>query len=389
MLAEAMAFISSIGVHGGFFMPSDNSVSSETTSEYPFVKWLKTHTWLLAAGFGLIAFLGLLGPVLSAKTVSAVEDGTLSAGSRVNVYFADIIGLGIYQANWPLILVFGLAVVAIALALFGRKHRQLLAAASLLFLICGVLLLIGNSFFDYINCLNLEGYDVVSSTSGFRNYQSLAGTNLGIGLVFPAVLVFVAALVSFIGAYDQDSISVKDMAEIGVLSALAIVLNFFPKISIGAEGGSINLASFPLLLIALRHGPVKGFIASGVIFGFITCLTDGYGLFTYPLDYLMGFGGLAVVGFFSKQIFPAEQKGYSLKGEFFLVLGVTLATLIRFIGSSASAVINYGYDLPSALIYNIVYIPLTGAVSLAILMALYGPLARINSLFPVSLPSGK
>ena len=36
------------------------------------------------------------------------------------------------------------------------------------------------------------------------------------------------------------------------------------------------------------------------IFGLVTCLTDGYGFYTYPFDYLIGFGSIAVFGFFSR-----------------------------------------------------------------------------------------
>ena len=49
--------------------------------------------------------------------------------------------------------------------------------------------------------------------------------------------------------------NVHDMVEIAMLVALAIILDQFLKISIGATGGSINLAALPLLIISFRHGP--------------------------------------------------------------------------------------------------------------------------------------
>ena len=67
--------------------------------------------------------------------------------------------------------------------------------------------------------------------------------------------------------------SVRDIAEIAILVALALGLDKL-KISVGATGGSVNFAMFPLFVIALRHGPFKGFIAGGIVYGLISCLLD-------------------------------------------------------------------------------------------------------------------
>ena len=85
--------------------------------------------------------------------------------------------------------------------------------------------------------------------------------------------------------------TVKDIAEIAILSALAIVLDRLVRIPLGATGGSVNISMVPLYVIALRHGWFKSFIAGGVIYGLITCLFDGYGLICYPLEYFVAFGG--------------------------------------------------------------------------------------------------
>ena len=96
--------------------------------------------------------------------------------------------------------------------------------------------------------------------------------------------------------------NVHDIVEIAMFVAIALVLDNFLKIPLGASGGSINLAVLPLVLLALRHGWFKGFVAGGIIFGFISCLIDGYGLVTYPLEYFVTFGSIAIVGAFSKLI---------------------------------------------------------------------------------------
>ena len=74
--------------------------------------------------------------------------------------------------------------------------------------------------------------------------------------------------------------SVKDIVEISMLVAISILLDKFVKIPFGLTGGSINIAMVPLFVISLRHGWFKTLISCGVVFGFITCLLDDYGLFT-------------------------------------------------------------------------------------------------------------
>ena len=96
------------------------------------------------------------------------------------------------------------------------------------------------------------------------------------------------------------------------ISATVVAQPRAAGIRIGATGGSINLAMLPLLIISLRHGPFKGFIGGGIIFGFITCLIDGYGLITYPLEYFLAFGIVGILGFFSHFIHKSmeENKTY-------------------------------------------------------------------------------
>ena len=163
---------------------------------------------------------------------------------------------------------------------------------------------------------------------------------------------------------------------------MAFILNII-KIPVGVSGGSINFQMLPLMVIALRHGAQRGLLAGGIVYGLLTCLTDGYGFATYPFDYLIGFGSVAVLGLFRKQIFGEKQEGYNLKGLLFIFLGGTIMTIIRFIGSNVSSIVVYGYSLEAALAYNVLYIPLSGLVSTVALMLLYSPLIRINKHYSV------
>ena len=217
-----------------------------------------------------------------------------------------------------------------------------------------------------------------SSVNGVVGIEE-ASLGIGGGLSMAMCAIGFALSLS-LGAEKTDA-----YVEDGVLVAAAIALNFL-KIPLGPTGGSINLQMLPLMVIALRHGPFHGLLCGGIIFGLITCLSDGYGFACYPFDYLVAFGGIGVLGFFQALILPKEETPI-WKSELFLALGGVLVTLIRFIGSSASSMILWNCTLLKAVLYNVTYIPASGLVSTLLLMALLPTLKRIDRLFPVKAKS--
>ena len=169
--------------------------------------------------------------------------------------------------------------------------------------------------------------------------------------------------------------NLKDITEIGILCGLAIVLDTFVKIPVFAGGGSINLAMLPLIFIALHKGWFKGFIAGGVIFGLITCFIDGYGIVTYPFDYLVGFGSVAVVGAFRNLIICEKL---TVKNYIFFGISILLCMIVRFASSCLSGVIIYEYTFIDSAIYQLTYL---GPTILALLLILLPSLSIFNSLF--------
>ena len=172
-------------------------------------------------------------------------------------------------------------------------------------------------------------------------------------------------------------LNVRDIAEIAMLCGLAIVIDRFIKIPLGATGGSINLAMFPLILIALRHGWFKGFIAGGLIFGLITNLLDGYGLACYPLEYLVAFGSIAIIGVLSPYIYKLG-KNKTLISILLLSAGVISTGVIRFFAASIDSVILYQYGWIDAFIYNLPYVFISLGVVLALTIILYPVIAKLN-----------
>lgn len=183
------------------------------------------------------------------------------------------------------------------------------------------------------------------------------------------------------------SFSVRDMVEIAMLCALAIVLDTFVKIQIGKSGGSINIAMLPLFIVALRHGWFKGLIAGGVVFGLITCLIDGYGIITYPLEYLLAYGCVAILGVFANYINKSFNEG-TKKGVILsivvLIEVVALCAVIRMIGGTIDSMWLWEYEFGPAIGYNASYV-FPSALAVAILLVLLMPYLKvINKQHPTS-----
>ena len=215
------------------------------------------------------------------------------------------------------------------------------------------------------------------NAESITNFKSV---DVSWGLACSILFIMLAAGSTLFVNKGLFKLSTHAIAEDGVLIALAFVLNFV-KVPLAATGGSVNLQLLPLFIIALRRGPLHGLVASGVVYGLLTCLTDGYGLITFPFDYLIGFGSAGFVGIFSKYVLDENKNFWARVGV--LSGSVVVATFIRLIGGMASSMIVYEYGFMDSLIYNAPYVCLSGAAALVVLLALYYPLLKLNRIKPV------
>ena len=154
------------------------------------------------------------------------------------------------------------------------------------------------------------------------------------------------------------------LTEAAIAVALAFVLGFVVLFKM-PFGGAISLEMIPLILLALRQGPVVGTVA-GIAYGFLDLVIDPF--IVHPvqvlLDYPLAFGALGLAGFF-----PPSVRG--------AILGSTVAVLGRFAchflsgvvffasyawkgwsPAAYSAVYNAGYLVPSLLIALVVVVTL-------------------------------
>jgi len=171
------------------------------------------------------------------------------------------------------------------------------------------------------------------------------------------------------------SYSVYDICETGLLVAGAIILDlYFLKIRIGGSGGSFSVTLLPLYVLALRQGPFKGFVGCGIIYGVIACLLDGYGFQTFPLEYLIAYGSVALIGFTPIIVKDVCTPKFYL---FALLFGV-IAMIIRLMCGTIDSMIFYEYKFVPALAYNAAYTLPSGAVAIAGLLLLIKPLSKIG-----------
>ncbi len=203
-----------------------------------------------------------------------------------------------------------------------------------------------------------------------------------IGIYFITGLFFINVILLHKEVMDAFSFTIKDITEIAVFIALAIILDSeFLKFRIVPNGGSVSFAMVPLFIIAMRKGFYKGFIACGVIYGAINCLRDGWGLYSFPFDYLLAFGAIGIIGLFQKQIFNDQGK-LTFKSCLFLSLGILLSLVGRLLSATISGILFYQTPFIPSMIYQLTYLGPTSIIVFASMFLLYKPLIMLQRLFP-------
>lgn len=127
---------------------------------------------------------------------------------------------------------------------------------------------------------------------------------------------------------NQTKTHLQSLTECGAMIALAVALSWF-KIPLWGNGGSVDLVSVPILLLAFRLGTGWGLV-SGAVFGLVKCLIFGgigWGLPSVLLDYVIAYAMLGLCGLF---------RG---KGRAGLLLGTLVACVGRFCSHFLSGVL--------------------------------------------------
>ena len=138
---------------------------------------------------------------------------------------------------------------------------------------------------------------------------------------------------------------VRVLTEAALAIALAFVLGLI-KVFQMPMGGSISLEMIPLILLALRQGPLVGMVA-GAAYGLLDLAIEPF--IVHPvqvlLDYPLAFGALGLAGFFRPTVRGA-------------IVGTVVAVLARFICHFVSGVVFFASYAPegwNVYIYSAAY----------------------------------
>lgn len=381
-------------------MENENSKSkiSELVNEIVFGVLFVATLLILIIPFGSVSF------ALNKGAVGNIPATTLVGFYNVLFGSITIDGTAFNLINTRIVFIVTLVVLILSVAtmflgwFFAKKNKKLsfsLYGVTFLFVI-GVFFALTLSGFYAFSIDNLStaiyGVDGSSTTTAFGVCAVIAG----LGMMFA----------SLSRMFEFKKYTIREMSETAILIALAVVLDKFARIPIQANGGSINFSAIPLFIIAVRYGGFKGFIASSFIFGFITCLIDGYGLQTYPFDYFVALSGYSIVGIFYNAVnnYYAKKKlelrlanngetvtnenPFAVKENIFKVVAIILggfcAMVVRYFGHMTSGAILYQpITFVDNFIYQSTYVPVSVWISVAGMLILYKPIELINRVFPV------
>ena len=344
--------------------------------------------------FGLSSILFLIFAALPIATYVMKIDGE-KYYSAVSVY--ELFNKGILNFNGTLVpfegnayvtLTFVLVVIAIALGATGLtlslitdKCKSLakgFVGSSIGFTLVGIVL------FSFLQGALNESLGMSEALAVIKEVEF---AKVGFALVMISLILMILGMLR--EAFANTHFTIQEVVEMAMLIALAIALD---KLTLwkAPTGGSINLAGIPLLILAMRFGPLKGMLGASVVFGLLSCLIDGYGFHTYPFDYFIAFAGYGACGLaywlLSKYAFKKDTTTHKLLAlNIAFVIGGISVLVTRMVGSTASSMIYWGMadDLPGALLYNIGYVGPSAAIVTAACCALSYPLMMINKRFPV------
>ena len=163
----------------------------------------------------------------------------------------------------------------------------------------------------------------------------------------------------------------RRLTEIAVCIAMAVVGSLI-KVWEMPQGGSVALTMVPILLIAIKRGPVAGFMTGG-IYGVLSLLMAGviYHPMSILLDYVLAFGLLGLAGFFKKNV-PG------------VIAGCFVGVLGRFISSLVSGAVLFAEYAPAgqnpwvySLIYQATYLVPEFLISVVIIVLLFTKAHRL------------
>lgn len=179
------------------------------------------------------------------------------------------------------------------------------------------------------------------------------------------------------------------LVEVAVFAALAVLLDYVSNIislRIWPQGGSISIAMVPVFIMAFRWG-IKGGLTTGFLLGALQLVVTQPWIAT-PIqafiDYFVAFTVVGVAGIFAKQVQQRFADGEKAKANAYIIAGVFLGSLLRYICHFVTGVIFFGMYAPEgqpialySFLYNGSYMLPSAIISGIVVVALYVSASRV------------
>ena len=161
-----------------------------------------------------------------------------------------------------------------------------------------------------------------------------------------------------------------------IFISLALIFDLeFLKFRIG-EAQSFSITMLPLIIIALRFPLVDAFLGIGGVYGVITMFWDGYGPINYPLDYLLGYGFLAIISLFKTLVYRKYK--HEIINYLYLALAIVAGVSGRILFSTINGVLVWETTFIGSFIYNGVPISVSGLMCGILSIMLFPTLLRFK-----------
>lgn len=147
------------------------------------------------------------------------------------------------------------------------------------------------------------------------------------------------------------------IVEIALTVALSAVLNLL-RVWHMPQGGTVSFVMLPLLVLALRRGPVAALVA-GSLYGCVDFMIDPYPPLTWLqpiLDYPVAYGTAVFAGLFSRAWRTSGRQGW--KSAALIIAAAALFGIGRYVAHTVSGVVFFGEYAPAGqpvLVYSMVY----------------------------------
>ena len=171
-------------------------------------------------------------------------------------------------------------------------------------------------------------------------------------------------------------LTVRGITEMAIFISLALIFDLeFLKFRIG-EAQSFSITMLPLIIIALRFPLVDAFLGIGGVYGVITMFWDGYGPINYPLDYLLGYGFLAIISLFQTLVYRKYK--HEIINYLYLALAIVAGVSGRILFSTINGVLVWETTFIGSFIYNGVPISVSGLMCGILSIMLFPTLLRFK-----------